>query len=194
MLHDCFLDPQSCVSYVASTKNQFLIFTIVGAGLSGLVAGINLAKEGYQVEILDGAKKLGQLEDFHPSIHATPINPQQVSNYIVIDVNSCFTLTKNFRINVENARYDLNPANFYLVERGGRSTSLDSYLYDIAVDSGVKFYFDQYLTNLKDVPEGSIVATGFNKDGMSAIGIKYSEGTGAYARKKSMTPNGKPPL
>ncbi len=158
--------------------------TIVGAGLSGMVAGINLAKEGYKVEILDGAKKLGQLEDFHPSIHATPINPQKVSNYIGIDVTPCFTLTKNFRINVERERYELNPKDFYLVERGGRKSSLDTYLYDIAVDAGIKFHFDQYINNLDDVPEESIMATGFNKDAMDAIGINYVEGTGAYARKK----------
>jgi flavin-dependent dehydrogenase len=32
---------------------------IVGAGLSGMVAAINLAREGHQVVVLEGAKKIG---------------------------------------------------------------------------------------------------------------------------------------
>ncbi len=158
--------------------------TILGAGLSGMVAGINLAREGYEVEIIDGAKTLGQLEDFHPSIHATPINPRRVSNYIGIDVTPCFTAVDKLRINVEKERYDLNPTGFYLVERGGRKESIDTYLYNMAVEMGIKFHFNQYVTNLDDIPDDAIVATGFNKDFMAAIGVEYGEGTGAYARKK----------
>ena len=85
---------------------------------------------------------------------------------------------------MESERYELNPKDFYLVECGGRKTSLDDYLYDIAVDACVKFHFNHYINSLDDVPEGSIMATGFNNDGMDAIGIKYVVGTGAYARKK----------
>jgi len=158
--------------------------TIVGAGLSGLVAAINLLREGYEVDVWDGAKTLGQLEDFHPSIHATPIDPHRVSSYIGIDVSPCFTPVKTFRTVVEKDRYVMNRKNYYLVERGGRKTSIDTYLYDIAVDMGAKVFFDHLVRDLKDVPERAVVATGFNKEGMEALGIPYEIGTGACARKK----------
>lgn len=158
--------------------------TIIGAGLSGLVAGINLRREGYEVEIWEGAKSLGMLEDFHPSIHATPIDPARVSRYIGIDISPCFTPVKRFRMIVEKEKFDLNPANYYLVERGGRKSSIDTYLYNMAVDMGVKVLFDHYVRRLEDIPDRAIVATGFNRDGMEAIGVPYEIGTGAYARKK----------
>lgn len=158
--------------------------TIVGAGLSGLVAGINLVREGYEVEIWDGARSLGQLEDFHPSIHATPIHLEAVSEYIGIDVSPCFTKVKRFRMIVEKERFDLNPGNYYLVERGGRKSSIDTYLYNMARQMGIQIHFDRYVRSLKDIPERAIVATGFNKEGMEAIGIPYGQGSGAYARKK----------
>jgi len=158
--------------------------TIIGAGLSGLVAGINLRREGYEVEIWDGAKSLGMLEDFHPSIHATPIDPASVSRYIGVDISPCFTPVKRFRTIIQKKKYDLNPVNYFLVERGGRKTSIDTYLYNIAVDMGVKVHFDHYIRRLEDIPERAVVATGFNKEGMEAIGIPYEVGTGAYARKK----------
>jgi flavin-dependent dehydrogenase len=158
--------------------------TIVGAGLSGLVAGINLRREGYEVEIWDAAKSLGMLEDFHPSIHATPIDPAGVSRYIGIDISPCFVPVKRFRMIVEKEKYNLNPANYYLVERGGRKTSIDTYLYNIAVDMGIKVIFDQYIRRLQDIPDRAGVATGFNREGMEAIGVPHEPATGAYARKK----------
>ncbi len=158
--------------------------TIVGGGLSGMVAGINLCREGFEVEIWDGAKTLAQLERFHPSVHATPIDPQWVSNYIGIDVTPTFTQTKYFRNYVENSAYDLNPANFYNVERGGGKSSIDTYLYKIVKKMGITYRFNHYVTDLKDIPERSIVATGFDKHGMDAVGIPYEVGCGSYARKK----------
>lgn len=157
--------------------------TIVGAGLSGLVAGINLFRAGYEVEIWEGAKSLGQLEDFHPSIHATPIDPEKVSTYIGVDISPCFTRVKRFRMIVEKEKFDLNAENYYLVERGGRKSSIDTYLYNIAKEMGIQFHFDHYVRGLGDIPERAIVATGFNKDGMEAIGVPYGQGCGAYARK-----------
>ena len=47
---------------------------IVGAGLSGMVAAINLAREGHQVIILEGASKIGGIHPHHPSIHGTPMH------------------------------------------------------------------------------------------------------------------------
>lgn len=162
--------------------------TIVGAGLSGMVAGINLAREGYEVEIWDGAKTIGQLEDFHPSVHATPANPNRISNYIDIDITPGFVSCKRLVIYVQDQPYELNSETFCVVERGGRSSSLDSYLYRICLDCGITFRFNTLIRSLKDVPEGAIVATGLNKEGMEAVGIPYMVGSGIYARKKLNDP------
>ena len=46
---------------------------VVGAGLSGMVAAINLAREGHQVLVLDGAEKIGGVHPHHPlsgTLHA----------------------------------------------------------------------------------------------------------------------------
>jgi flavin-dependent dehydrogenase len=158
--------------------------TIVGAGLSGLVAGINLCREGYEVEIWDAAKSLGMLEDLNPCVHATPIDPERVSRYIGIDISPCFSAVKRFRIIVEKEKFDLNPENYYLVERGGRKSSLDTYLYNIAKDMGIKVHFGHYVRNLKDIPERAIVATGFNKEGMETVGLPYEQSSGICARKR----------
>ena len=40
---------------------------ILGAGLSGMVAAIVLAKEGRKVKIIEGAKEIGGDMGFHPS-------------------------------------------------------------------------------------------------------------------------------
>jgi flavin-dependent dehydrogenase len=162
--------------------------TIIGAGLSGMVAGINLATEGFDVEIWDGAKTIGQLEDFHPSVHATPASPRRISNYINIDVTAQFVPCKRFVMYVGKRSYELGVENFFLVERGGRKSSLDYYLYRICLDCGIVFRFGTLVRRLGDIPEGAIVATGLNREGMEAIGVPSMVGSGIYARKKLNDP------
>jgi len=161
---------------------------IAGAGLSGMVAGINLARQDYEVEIWDAAKTLGQLEAFHPSVHSTPMDPRQVSEYIGIDITGGVVDCKRLIIYVENQAYEMNAEHFTLVERGGRKNSLDQYLYKIALDHGIKFRFNTMIKRLSDIPEHSIIATGMTKEGMDAIGLPYEIGTAAYARKKLDNP------
>ncbi len=162
--------------------------TIVGAGLSGMVAGINLAREGYEIEIWEGAKELGKTGDFHPSVHATPMDPKQVSDYIDIDIVPGVVKCKRLIFYIEQQAYECNSEHFYLIERSGRKTSIDSYLYNIAVDCGVKFQFDTMIERLEDLPENAIIATGLSKEGMDALGIPYELGCAAYARKKLDNP------
>ncbi len=162
--------------------------TIVGAGLSGMVAGINLARQGYEVEIWEGGKSIGSMEEMHPSVHATPIEPEKVSKYIDIDITPGFTPGKKFMLFLKDHSYDLDPGEMHLVERGNRKTSLDNHLYNICLEHGIKFYFNNLISSLNDVPEGAIVATGLNKKGMDAIGLPSMLGCGCYARKKLDNP------
>ena len=64
--------------------------TIYGAGMSGLVAAINLAREGYEVTVHDREKAYGGDPRYNPSRHTMPILPKKMSEYIGIDITSAF--------------------------------------------------------------------------------------------------------
>jgi len=133
--------------------------TIVGAGLSGMVAASDLARQGYEVTVLEREKRIGGSPAFHPSLHATPIDLNYTSEFVGIDISGCFQLLTDLHTWVRNKRI-YSGMNNYGVERGARETSIDSYLYRICLEHGVKFEFGQSIDSLRDVPPGSIVATG----------------------------------
>ncbi|MCX6671284.1 MAG: NAD(P)-binding protein [Euryarchaeota archaeon] len=47
---------------------------VYGAGLSGLVSAINLARGGYHVTVYEKEEKIGGDLHCHPSIHMTPMH------------------------------------------------------------------------------------------------------------------------
>ncbi len=133
--------------------------TIVGAGLSGMVAAINLAKQGYDVSILEKEKQIGGSSTFHPSLHATPIDVGMSSDFTGIDLRNHFQLLTEFHTWQMDSRAHMR-LNNYGVERGARESSLDNYLYRLCQDLGVSFEFGQEINRLDEIPPGSIVATG----------------------------------
>ena len=46
---------------------------VVGAGPAGLVAAINLAREGFKVRVFEKEKQIGGYPHWHPSAHDTPV-------------------------------------------------------------------------------------------------------------------------
>jgi len=68
-------------------KKEVIIF---GAGTSGMIAGINLAREGYKVIIHDREKDYGGDPRYNPSVHTTPIDLALTSEYIGIDISPVF--------------------------------------------------------------------------------------------------------
>ena len=133
--------------------------TVVGAGLSGMVAAIDLARQGDEVLVLEKEKAIGGSPAYHPSLHATPIDFQYTSDFIGIDVSPCFQLLVETQLWIRDTR--LYPSlNHYGVERGDRETAIDTYLYKICLEHGVEFEFGHPVKRLKDIPPGSIVATG----------------------------------
>ena len=133
--------------------------TVVGAGLSGMVAAIDLARQGDEVLVLEREKAIGGSPAYHPSLHATPIDIKYTSDFIGIDVSPCFKLLVETQLWIRDRR--LYPSlNHYGVERGDRDTAIDTYLYKMCLDHGVEFEFDHPVKRLKDIPPGSIVATG----------------------------------
>jgi len=139
---------------------------IYGAGLSGLVAAINLVRKGLNVIVYEKEKTIGGRSDLHPSVHMTPMHLQQMEKYVGLDLQSCFSELRNFRGYIGPKKYVFSTKNLYVVERGPRMSSLDYFLYHTAVDEGVTIEFSHQLTadDLKDIAEPTIIATaGYSK-------------------------------
>ncbi len=137
---------------------------VVGAGLSGLVAAINLAREGRQVRVLDREKRIGGSPRLHPSVHVTPVNLPHLLDYTGVDFSEHFIPVRKFNTYVENTGYDLPVNPFNSVERGPRPSSMDTFLYALAREAGVEFEFGQRIRKLSDIPPGSIIATGLHPE------------------------------
>jgi len=161
---------------------------IYGAGLAGMVAGINLSRKGFKVIIYDREEGIGGSKDYHPSIHTTPLEPQETWDYIGIDLSDNFRATDTYPDFWYNSKRLILPpyvnnTKAYNVERGPRKTSLDMKLYTIALDEGVEFQFNKTLTTdeLKSAPAGSIIATGLYKEVYDLVGVKCTSSYGYMA-------------
>ena len=145
--------------------------SIYGAGLAGLVAAVNLARDGYAVTVFEREEGIGGSKEYHPSIHSTPLQPKETWDYIGMDLSDCFVKTEQYpNMWYNSKRITLPPyvdnLSVYNVERGARKTSIDSRLYSLALDAGVAFEFGRALTpqEIEAAPDGSIIATGLYKE------------------------------
>jgi len=162
--------------------------SIFGAGLAGMVAGINLARQGIEVTIYDREPAIGGSHDVHPSVHTTPLQPRQTWDYIGIDLSQHFVPTDIYpEFWYNSKRLKLPPyvhnAKAYNVERGPRETSIDHKLFALAKDIGVEFRFGHALDpdELHAAPAGSIIATGLYKEIYDLVGVDYSSTYGYLA-------------
>ncbi len=162
---------------------------IVGAGLAGMVAAINLAREGHQVTVLDAAKRIGDIHPYHPSAHTTPIDLDLIKNYVGIDITPCLTPLNNVYVYADSKKYQTSYQNIYSVERGPRQTSMDTYLYSIAKELGVEFRFNQEVTKPLDLPDPAIIATGLFKEMNQVLGRPLVCLPIFLARRKCADPN-----
>lgn len=158
--------------------------TIYGAGMSGLVAAINLARDGYEVSVHDREKEYGGDPLYNPSTHTTPIMTEKVSDYIGIDITPCFKPIIECPFFFHDTIIHLPLAGTYTVERGRRPTSLDSYLYPMALDLGVAFTFDSPLKK-EDIPAlapGTIIACGLTPQVYDMLHVPYRTWYGWISR------------
>ncbi len=77
--------------------------------MSGLIAAINLARDGYEVVVHDREKGYGGDSGYNPSTHTTPIDVERTSEYVGIDLRTscllclnttsgqCFRATQDFK-------------------------------------------------------------------------------------------------
>jgi len=149
--------------------------TIYGAGMSGLVAAINLARDGYKVVVHDREPGFGGDSLYNPSTHTTPIYLDDMSRYIGIDISSVFHPVTSCPFYFNDTKLEGPVEGVYTVERGNRPTSLDSLLYKQALDLKVEFAFKSTLKeeDLGKLPPNTIIACGLTPAVYKMIGVPY---------------------
>jgi flavin-dependent dehydrogenase len=167
------------------TKKDILI---VGAGPAGLVAAINLNREGFNVIVREKEESVGGPRGWHPSVHTTPVGTK-LFDYIGIDLSEAFvdsTDVLKLYMNgkeMEGMKSIIATDGMCNTERGYRESSLDSILYRVAKKEGVKFEFNKPFTKqeLITAPKGTIIATGLSPGVYDWLGIEYSVFSGYWA-------------
>lgn len=149
--------------------------TVVGAGLAGLAAAINCARAGHRVKVLEKRDRVGGDPYVRPTVDVTPLEPERLGRFIGIDLQPPYVVpTEEFACYVYGKRFVYPGGYLYLhsVERGFRKTSLDRYLYDLALEAGVEFAFGVSLSSREDfagLPKNTIIATGLEAEPFLAL-------------------------
>ncbi len=122
--------------------------SILGAGLSGLTAGINLAKAGYSVDIYEkraecGARFSGDLEGLENWAHPTQMEDEfhrlnLCINFDCDPFHQMFISNGTDRLDVTSSTYPI----FYLVKRGILPVSIDQGLKKQALKAGATIHFN----------------------------------------------------
>ena len=150
--------------------------TIYGAGMSGLVAAVNLVRDGYEVTVHDREAAYGGSRDYNHSTHVTPIDPVRTSEYIGIDVSGAFhQVSRPIPFYFHDTRATVPADGFYAVERGDRPPSLDTILYDECLKSGVAFEFGSPLDKdvLEHLEPNTIIACGLTQSAYEMLDLPY---------------------
>lgn len=157
---------------------------IYGAGMSGLVAAYNLAREGYAVTVREREESFGGSRIFNPSTHVTPLDVQATSEYVGLDISSAFHAVESISLYIHDLRLPLPAAGAYAVERSSRLSSLDALLYERCLEMGVEFEFGRVLRreDLENLPAGTIIACGLNPEAYQYLEIPYLTWNGWMSR------------
>jgi hypothetical protein len=163
---------------------------IVGAGPAGMVAGINLKRQGFDVLIHEAEKEVGGPPGWHPSVHVDPIDYDVFEEYTGVDIRPAFKdVTDYMTYYYENeerpfADFIGTIPNMQICVRGPHPTSLDTYLYELAVKEGVEFLFNDKWgkEQFYAAPPNTIVSTGFGQSAYEALGMRFTPFYGYWTR------------
>jgi len=150
---------------IKNLEKQKKEINILGAGISGLVSGIILAENGFQVKIFEKRSRIGSFfkKDIH-SLRNYSYNYDVVQKYkeLGIKISNVYPIFREFRFSpsLEHIEiYSKDKPLFYNFIRGYKDKrSLDVQLFKQAKDYGVQIYFKQNVSlNNSNI---NIVATG----------------------------------
>lgn len=149
---------------------------IYGAGISGMVAGYNLAVEGYDVTIREREEGYGGSMVFNPSTHTTPLDLEETSRYIGIDISPAFKPVSALSLYLHDFKIEVPVYMSYHVERSSRPCSIDTLLFDKCREVGVGFDFNAPLDSeeLSSLPAGTIIACGLGPEAYRFLGVPHS--------------------
>ena len=162
--------------------------TIVGAGLSGLIAAINLARKDYKVTILERESRIGGMPIFRPDPAGSWFDIPALKRWTGVDIGPSAKLIDEAYTYAYGKQYRLplkSSIGMYMVERGSRSTSIDTMLMNEAVSLGVDIQFDHPVMSQGDfarLPAETIVATGLQIEPYEALNIPYAPLYGWFAK------------
>lgn len=162
--------------------------TIVGAGISGLVAATNLARVGHKVRVLERENRIGGMPEFRPDPAGSPFDLEGIKRYSGIDIAPAARLIDDAVIWAWGKSYTM-PMNastgMYMVERGSRETALDTLLLREAQSLGVEVEFEHLVLTQGDfarLPADTIIATGLKIEPYEALNIPYAPLYGYFAK------------
>ncbi len=160
---------------------------IVGAGPSGLVAAINLARAGYTVRVYEEKSDVGHrfhgdyqgLENWSTKEDVTllleRIGIYKPGRYFICHPYNELTV---FDANLNQVMIRSDIPLFYLVRRGDAPGCLDRGLHEIAVEAGVQVVFGERVDRLE---RGGIVSIGPRAADAIAKGILFDTTMGDTA-------------
>ena len=144
---------------------------ILGAGPAGLTAAINLAIEGYNVDVFEKNNDVGAgVQRNLQGLENWSDKHDVVEEFKKMKIRPNFDCEpfKDLKItnNIENWDFSCNKPAFYIVKRGNDFNSLDQSLKEQALNNGVNIKFDE-TTPIDGV---DIVATGPDPKFKFAVG------------------------
>jgi flavin-dependent dehydrogenase len=148
---------------------------ILGAGISGLTAAINLALRGFHVEIYERRGNVGsQSKGFFQGLENWTSPKDTLSFLSEINIKPDFEyepFRECYHYDSNLKKYTMKSLNvgFYLIRRGLMEGALDNYLENLAKHVGVTIHYN----SMEEMSNVDIIATGYKKPFLIADGVNF---------------------